>query len=75
MAYAGKIFGEGFKVVGGLVEGPGVGRGTPDAGEFSKICKNILKKIAKMHYFSLNFCALGRKQNWLGNFRENFENF
>ena len=39
VAYAGKNFGEGFKVMAGLVGGPGVE--PPDAGEFSKIFKNI----------------------------------
>ena len=50
-----------------------------------KIFKNFLKKIAKMHYFSiffkrltnhaLNFCAFGRKTQIVGKFWENFENF
>ena len=35
----------------GLVEGPG--EVPTDAGEFSKFFEKILKKIAKMHYFSL----------------------
>ena len=33
----------------GLVRGPGAK--PPDAGEFSKICKKILKKIAKNALF------------------------
>ena len=43
-----KIF-RGFKVMAGLVEGPGAE--PPDAGEFSKICKRFLKKIAKIALF------------------------
>ena len=31
----------GFKVMAGLVGGPGGGRSPSDAEEFSKICKNI----------------------------------
>ena len=60
MAYAGKNFG-GFKVMAGLVRGGG-GAEPPDAGEFSKICKKILKKIAKKYiifaYFAKNFKTL-----------------
>ena len=37
VAYAGKNFGGGFKVMAGLVGGPG-GEPPPDAGKFSKIC-------------------------------------
>ena len=37
----------------GLVGCPGEGAPPPDAGEFSKIFNKYLKKIAKMHYFSL----------------------
>ena len=58
----------------GLVGGPGVE--PPDAGEFAIICKKLLKKIAKIHYFSLfikkisnyalNFCACGRKTQLIG---------
>ena len=35
----------------GAVGGPGGGRSTPDAGEFSKICKKFLKQIAKNALF------------------------
>ena len=65
------------------VAGPGSarvvrGRSPPDAEEFSKIFKNFLVKIAKMHYFSifskhltnhgLIFRAFGRKTRILGKF-------
>ena len=48
----------GFRFGGNTVGGrpPGGPRRSPaDAGEFSKIFKNFLKKIAKMHYFSIFF--------------------
>ena len=51
-------------------------------GEFSKICKRFLMKIAKMHYFSiffkkfknhaLIFLGLDEKHKFLGHFWENF---
>ena len=53
MAYAGKNFG-GFKVMAGLVGGPG--GGAPRKPEnFRKFAKKFLKKIAKMNYFSIFF--------------------
>ena len=36
----------------------GPGAESPDAGKFSKICKNLLKKNAKMHYFSLFYTKM-----------------
>ena len=43
-----------FKVLAGLVGGPGAE--PPEAGEFSKICNKIfLRKLQKMHYFSIFF--------------------
>ena len=57
----------------------------PDAGEFSKIFKRFLKKIAKMHYFSrffnkfnnreLIFRAFGEKHKVLGNFEKPLKTF
>ena len=54
MAYAGKNFGGGFKVLAGLVGGPGA---EPPGRQriFENLQKNFLKKIAKMHYFSIFF--------------------
>ena len=59
--------------------GPEGGRSLPppDAGEFSKICKKFLKKIAKNAFSpifqkkfktALNFCAFGRKSQLVGKF-------
>ena len=45
VAYAGKNFG-GFKVMAGLVGGPG---------NFRKFAKKFLRKLQKMHYFSIFF--------------------
>ena len=61
----------------GLVGGPGAE--PRDAGEFSKIFKKFLKKISKMHYFSIffkkfnkpcvqSFARLDEKQKLFGNF-------
>ena len=50
VAYAGKNFGGGFKVLAGLVGGPGGGAPrTPE--NFRKFAKNFLKKIAKNALF------------------------
>ena len=70
-----KNFGGGFKVLAGLVGGPG----GADAGEFSKICKKFseenCKKCTILAYFSKNLRnhALIFKRVWtktqiLGNF-------
>ena len=60
----------------GLVGSPG-GLRPPDAEEISKIFKKILRKIAKMHYFSiffkrfaLIFRAFVRKSQFVGNFEK-----
>ena len=63
-----KIF-LGFKVMAGLVGGPGAK--PPDAGKFSKICKKCIilayfsKKLTKQ---ALIFRAFGRKTQTLGKF-------
>ena len=50
VAYAGKNFGWGFKVLAGLVAGPGGGASrTPE--NFRKFAKNLLKKIANNELF------------------------
>ena len=85
MAYAGKNFGgvHGF----GRPRRGSAGRSPSDAGEFSKMCKQIfLRKLQKMHYFNLFFenilrnhallfRAFGRKSKILGNFLINFRKF
>ena len=55
LAYAGNI--SGVQVYGQPRKGSG-GALTPDAEEFSKSWKIFLKKIAKLHYFSLFFKSL-----------------
>ena len=40
---------------GGSREGSEGRSPPPRAGEFSKICKNLLRKLLKMHYFSIFF--------------------
>ena len=77
VAYAGKKFG-GFKVMTGLVGGPGAelpGRWRI----FENVQKNFLRKLQKVHYFSiffkknltnhaLIFRAFGRKTQIVGKF-------
>ena len=81
MAYAGKNF-VGFKVMADLIGGPGAeppsSPSPTGAGEFSKICKEIHKKIAINELFlpifqifqnyGLNLCALERKTQLVRNF-------
>ena len=80
VAYAGKNFGGGLKVGGPASKGVR-GRSPPDAGEFSKICKKFLKKMAKNAVFSpilqknfktmrSIFARLDEKHNCLGNFEK-----
>ena len=66
-------------------KGSGGGRSPPDAVEFSKICKQFLKKIAKMHYISVvlkilskpcvNFSRVWTKNEVVEEHLINFENF
>ena len=51
MAYAGKNFG-GFKVMAGLIGGPG-GGATRTLENFRKFAKNSLRKLQRMQYFCL----------------------
>ena len=80
VAYAGKNLG-GFKVMAGLVGGPG-GEAPRTPENFRKFEKNVLRKLQKMKYFSIffkkfnkpcvNFFArLDEKHKLLGTF-ENF---
>ena len=59
MAYSGKIFGEVYNR-----SCSGSGAEPPGAREFSKICKKVIKKMAKFHYFSLFFNKFKTKR-WI----------
>ena len=73
-----KSFG-GFKVMAGIVGG--LGAESPRTPEnFRKFAKDFLRKLQKMHYFSLffkkfqnyalNVCAFGRKTQLVGKFEK-----
>ena len=82
MAYAGKIFGGGFKVMAGLVRGPGAeppGRRRIFE-NLKKIPKENCQKCSILAYFAkkiqnsaLNFRAFGRKPQLVWEFLENFK--
>ena len=75
-----KISGGGFKVMAGLIGGPGAKR--PGRRRiFEKLQKDFLRKLQKMHYFSISFkeiwqtmryffARLDEKHKFMGNFEK-----